>query len=37
MKKRDDLTLSDYIDIWKVIIYLLLSKKIADSDPVGFF
>jgi len=36
MKKRDDLTLSDYIDIWKVIIYLLLSKKIADSEPVGF-
>jgi len=36
MKKRDDLSLSDYIDIWKVIIYLLLSKKIADSEPVGF-
>jgi hypothetical protein len=36
MKRRDDLTLSDYIDIWKVIIYLLLSKKIADTEPVGF-
>lgn len=36
MKKRDYLTLSDYIDIWKVIIYLLLSKEIADNEPVGF-
>ena len=36
MKRRDHLTLSDYIDIWKVIIYLLLSKKIADNEPVGF-
>ena len=36
MKRRDHLALSDYIDIWKVIIYLLLSKKIADTEPVGF-
>lgn len=36
MKIREHLTLSDYIDIWKVIIYLLLSKKITDYEPVGF-
>jgi hypothetical protein len=36
MKNREHLTLSDYIDIWKVIIYLLLSKKISDNEPVGF-
>jgi hypothetical protein len=36
MKKREHLTLSDYVDIWKVIIYLLLSKNINENEPVGF-
>ncbi len=36
MKNREHLTLSDYIDIWKVIIYLLLSKKISENEPVVF-
>lgn len=36
MKNKEHLTLSDYIDIWKVIIYLLLSKKISENEPIGF-
>lgn len=36
MKNKEHLTLSDYVDIWKVIIYLLFSKKIAENEPVGF-
>ena len=36
MKDREHLALSDYIDIWKVILYLLLSKNISEDEPVGF-
>jgi hypothetical protein len=33
MKNKEHLVLSDYIDIWKVIIYLLLSKNIIKNEP----
>ena len=36
MKNKEHLVLSDYIDIWKVIIYLLISKNISENEPVGF-
>lgn len=33
MKKRDHLVLSDYVDIWKVILYLLISKNVIENEP----
>ncbi|MEH2287517.1 P-loop ATPase, Sll1717 family [Nostoc sp.] len=33
MKNKEHLALSDYIDIWKVIIYLLLSNNITKYEP----
>lgn len=36
MKAREHLTLSDYVDIWKVILYLLLSKSVFENEPSGF-
>lgn len=33
MKNKEHLVLSDYIDIWKVIIYLLFSKNIIKNEP----
>ena len=33
MKNKSHLVLSDYIDIWKVIIYLLISKNISENEP----
>jgi len=33
MKKKDHLVLSDYVDIWKVVIYLLMSKNISENEP----
>ncbi len=35
MKNKEHLVLSDYIDIWKVIIYLLLSKNISKNEPAS--
>jgi len=36
MKNKEHLVLSDYIDIWKVIIYLLISKNISKNEPASF-
>jgi hypothetical protein len=36
MKNSNNLTLSDYIDIWKVILYLLISNNISTKEPIGF-
>ena len=36
MKNKEHLVLSDYVDIWKVIIYLLLSKNISNNEPNSF-
>lgn len=37
LKKSENLELSDYVSIWKVILYLLLSKQIISSqDKVPF-
>lgn len=33
MKKREHLVLSDYIDIWKVILYLLIAKEVSKKEP----
>lgn len=33
MKNKEHLALSDYVDIWKVIIYLLISKNIIKYEP----
>ncbi|MFH1912545.1 MAG: hypothetical protein ABIK91_11095 [Pseudomonadota bacterium] len=33
MKKARNLTLSDYTNIWKVIIYLLLAQQIREKEP----
>ncbi|MDX2271668.1 MAG: funZ protein [Cyanobacteriota bacterium] len=33
MKKREHLALSDYVDIWKVILYLLISKNVSENEP----
>ena len=35
MKNKEHLVLSDYVDIWKVIIYLLLSKNISKNEPIS--
>jgi len=32
LKKEKQLSLSDYTNIWKVILYLLLSKKIREDE-----
>lgn len=37
MKNKEHLALSDYVDIWKVIIYLLLSKNISENEPKILF
>lgn len=36
MKNKEHLVLSDYVDIWKVLIYLLLSKNISNNEPNSF-
>jgi hypothetical protein len=33
MKKKEHLALSDYVDIWKVILYLLISKNVSENEP----
>ncbi len=33
MKMKEHLVLSDYVDIWKVILYLLISKNISENEP----
>lgn len=32
LKRENQLTLSDYADIWKVILYLLISKQLAEKE-----
>jgi adenylate kinase family enzyme len=35
MRRNQHLALSDYTDVWKVIIYLLLAEKLASDDQQG--
>ncbi|MGH7783428.1 MAG: P-loop ATPase, Sll1717 family, partial [Candidatus Binatia bacterium] len=35
MRQKQHLALSDYTDVWKVIIYLLLAEKVASDEPAG--
>ncbi|MCB9295402.1 MAG: funZ protein [Lewinellaceae bacterium] len=36
LKQKKHLELSDYQSIWKVILYLLISKQIIENEPKGF-
>ncbi|NJC27880.1 P-loop ATPase, Sll1717 family [Neolewinella antarctica] len=36
LKQKKQLELSDYQSIWKVILYLLISKQIIQNEPKGF-
>ena len=36
LKQKQNLTLSDYTDIWKVIIYLLLAEDIISREKSSF-
>jgi hypothetical protein len=36
LKADNHLQLSDYSNIWKVILFLLISRQITDEEPVGF-
>jgi hypothetical protein len=35
MRQKQHLALSDYTDVWKVILYLLLAEKVASDEPSG--
>lgn len=37
LKKENKLLLSDYVDIWKVIIFLLIAEKVSNDEGKGLF